>query len=426
MKLRIKTLYAFIVAYLHAKRSNSLNRQQIQRYQTRQFQTLKDQVLIHSPFYRDVLARPLEAFPILNKKTYFENFNTINTVGLDRDTALNIAIQSEKTRDFTPKYGPFSVGLSSGTSGSRGLFVVSDEEQASWAGYIIGRLKPTLLKKDRVALFLRANHHLYKEINSLFLEFKFFDLLQGVEPHMEALEKFKPTIIVAPASVLIKITNYQPKIKPNKVMAAAEVLEHADEQRLKDYFQQTIHQIYQCTEGFLASTCSHGSLHLNEDVFIIEKHWIDQDSRRFSPIITDLKRKTHPLVRYLLDDILIENPTACPCGSHLTRLSAIEGRKDDIITLPHVRTQFPVDIFPDFIRNTMITVCPEIEEYQVTQTKNKELHIAIDPISPLIQKKLIQGLQPLWEAFEVEPPRCQFSQYEAQEPHQKLRRIRRA
>ena len=49
-----------------------------------------------------------------------EHFNELNTQGVDRDEALSLAIESEKTRDFTELKGEVAVGLSSGTSGHRG------------------------------------------------------------------------------------------------------------------------------------------------------------------------------------------------------------------------------------------------------------------------------------------------------------------
>jgi hypothetical protein len=39
-------------------------------------------------------------------------------------------------------------------------------------------------------------------------------------------------------------------------------------------------------------------------LWYIEKDWIDEKSGRFSPIITDFNRKTQPIIRYKLDDIL--------------------------------------------------------------------------------------------------------------------------
>ena len=66
----------------------------------------------------------------MDKQSMMANFNEANTFGLDRDTALKIAIAAERDRDFKPTYQGVSVGLSSGTSGHRGLFVISSREQA--------------------------------------------------------------------------------------------------------------------------------------------------------------------------------------------------------------------------------------------------------------------------------------------------------
>jgi hypothetical protein len=45
-------------------------------------------------------------------------------------------------------------------------------------------------------------------------------------------------------------------VRPEKVYAVAEVLEIADERRIAAGLgQKRIHQLYQCTEGFLAHTC---------------------------------------------------------------------------------------------------------------------------------------------------------------------------
>ncbi|MFW2308254.1 adenylate synthase, partial [Aliarcobacter butzleri] len=76
-----------------------------------------------------------------------------------------------------------------------------------------------------------------------------------------------------------------------------------------------------------------GNLHLNEDIVYIEKDWIDEKSGRFSPIITDFNRKSQPIIRYKLDDILILEKQSCPCGCVFTRIKKIEGRCDDILKM---------------------------------------------------------------------------------------------
>ena len=69
-----------------------------------------------------------------------ENFDTINTVGVKKEKALDIAFKSEELRDFSPTIHGISVGLSSGTSGNRGIFLTSKSEKAIWVGAILDRV----------------------------------------------------------------------------------------------------------------------------------------------------------------------------------------------------------------------------------------------------------------------------------------------
>ena len=58
------------------------------------------------------------------------------------------------------------------------MFLASDDESAKWAGIILAKLLPyTLLKKQKIALFLRANNNLYEGLTSKKIQFQFFDLL---------------------------------------------------------------------------------------------------------------------------------------------------------------------------------------------------------------------------------------------------------
>ena len=90
----------------------------------------------NSPFYRDYAGKELAAFPEMNKKIMMEHFNELNTVGIDRESALALAIDSEKSRSFSETLNHITVGLSSGTSDTRGIFLVAEEEKNQWAGYI--------------------------------------------------------------------------------------------------------------------------------------------------------------------------------------------------------------------------------------------------------------------------------------------------
>jgi putative adenylate-forming enzyme len=420
--MSIADIFFFIKGYLRAKKGSYLSELSVIKLQKKLLNNLSKRALLSSTYYSKYIGDDLDKFPVINKKIHMENFDRINTQGLSRDEALRIAIESEASRDFDPEYNGFSVGLSSGTSGNRGLFVLSSRERSLWAGYIIGKMLPFNFKKQKVAFFLRANNNLYETSNGFFLTFKFFDLLEGIEPNISSLNDFSPSILIAPASVLKKITESETNICPKRIISVAEVLEDSDKEIIERRFQVKVEQIYQCTEGFLAASCSEGGIHLNEDAYIIEKKWIDKATGRFSPIVTDLNRCTQPVIRYLLDDVLILKNEPCPCGSSMTRIEAIEGRCDDILLLKNIDNEM-VDVFPDYLRNTIISSCEKIENYRVIQVEENALKIELSPLTEDIVNALDNSLKKLWVRLSIVLPRCDYVEYLPVEITQKQRRI---
>jgi putative adenylate-forming enzyme len=307
------------------------------------------------------------------------HFNEINTFGLELDECMDVAIKAENTRDFSPMIQGISVGLSTGTSGNRGLFLVSPKERAVWVACILDRVIGFSLRKRKVAFFLRANNNLYQSSQSKLLQFSFFDILLPIEEHIEKLKTLQPDIIVAQPSMLSftaeAIEQGKLSLNPTKVISVAEVLSPEDKTYLEKIFHQPIHQVYQCTEGFLAATCKYGTLHFNEDFILIEKKYIDDDKSKFHPIITDLLRATQPVIRYELNDIITEK-TDCKCGSRMMAIESIEGRSDDVLIFSS-NSQQPIRLFPDLFRKIIVLADDEISDYCLIQKEPKLLQLYI-------------------------------------------------
>lgn len=377
-----------------------------------------------SPYFAALNTEELSNLPIMDKHVMMEHFNELNTAGIDRDEALNLAVESERTRDFTPTIGNISVGLSSGTSGHRGLFVISEKERNEWAGTILAKLLPKgHIFGHRVAFFLRADNNLYETMNSSVLSFRFFDLLKPMEEHIRNLKEFQPTILVAPATVLKEIARAQEEeefIRPEKIISVAEVLNEADERYIKKAFcKDIIHQVYQCTEGFLGYTCECGKMHLNEDVIYVEKEYVSED--RFIPVITDFRRKTQPIIRYRLNDILVESKETCKCGSPFLAIDKIEGREDDVFLMKGPNGE--VKVFADFISRCMVYV-EDIENYRVVQTSENEICIYIDRITDKTKEDTINEFKCLAAKMDFMLPSITFAPYETT-PGKKVKRVER-
>ncbi|HHE6469025.1 TPA: F390 synthetase-related protein [Providencia rettgeri] len=357
--------------YWRARHLTFRNRGELEAYQQKRLAHFKRKVLAKSPYFHRYINQPLSNFPIMNKQIMMDNFDEMNTAGLLSQILLECAQKSEQSRDFAPKVGRYSVGLSSGTSGRRGLFVVSPEEQSVWSGSMLAKMLPQgLFNGERIALFLRANNNLYESVNNRWISLQFYDLFSDFDLQLSALEQYQPSIIVAPAQVLCAIADAinQQKIQLNvqKVISVAEVLEPHDKQKLQGYFSH-VGEVYQATEGFLGCTCSHGTMHLNETFVHIEPNWLDND--RFSPIITDFTRKTQPIVRYQLDDVLVVKNTPCPCGSPEMAIERIEGRCDDLLQLPGYNGKM-VTIFADPCARVIVNHLPVTADFRLTQQGN--------------------------------------------------------
>jgi putative adenylate-forming enzyme len=238
-----------------------------------------------------------------------------------------------------------------------------------------------LFAGERAALFLRANSNLYTAVRAPFLKFEFFDLLAVWDEHLGRLERYNPTVIVAPAQVLRRLALERQagriSIAPARLLSAAEVLEQQDRELITSVFGPVLGEVYQATEGFLGVTCSHGRLHLNEEFIHVEPDWLDSEQRRFVPIVTDFSRETQPIVRYRLNDVLVASHEQCSCGSATRVISAIEGRCDDMLRLPG-KHGAPVEVFADAISRVLLQSLPLDTDYRLTQTAASDLLLEAD------------------------------------------------
>ncbi|PYE56557.1 F390 synthetase-related protein [Deinococcus yavapaiensis] len=369
-----------------------------------------------SSFYGDLYANLDDAewrhFPTIDKTAMMRDFDRLNTAGVTLKDALRVAERAERERDFRPALGEITVGLSSGTSGARGVFLVSRAERVRWAGVILRRLLPgPLWRRQRVAFFLRANSNLYDSVASRRLRFEFFDLAAPLETHFPRLHALHPTVIVAPPSVLRLLAETGPNVSPTRVVSVAEVLEPQDRAVVAARFG-SVFEVYQATEGFLGVSCRLGTLHLNEDLVAFDFENVGEE--RVSPIVTDFSRRTQPIVRYRLNDVLVPKRDGCACGSPLLAIERIEGRADDVLELGGRR------VFPDFVRKALMSV-PSVREYRARQVGPNDLEVELLPNEPLAREGAEAALRALAPTVRVT-----FVPYAFRPGARKLRRVERA
>lgn len=105
--------------------------------------------------------------------------------------------------------------------------------------------------------------------------------------------------------------------------------------RLEDTFGIECRDMYGVAEvGTIAGECpAGGGMHIDEDLFFLEI--IDPKiGKQLSPgeegeiVVTNLKEKTMPIIRYRIGDASIVNLEPCPCGRTAAKLTKIMGRVD--------------------------------------------------------------------------------------------------
>lgn len=396
--------------------------EELEKYQKTQIKEHMRYLRIKSPYFAE---NNIEEDFFMDKKFMMDNFDILNTVGVKKDEAFKIAIEGEKNRKFNEKYKGISVGLSSGTSGHRGMFVTTEEEQGVWAGMILAKMLPKRkIFGNKIAFFLRADNNLYKSIGSFFIKLEYFDLFKDTEEHIKRLNVYRPSILVAPASMLSILAEEKIKgrltISPVQIISVAEVLEKKDEEWIKSVFKvDFVYQIYQATEGLLGYTCHYGSMHLNEEWIKFDREYIDE--KRFYPVITDFKRKSQPFIKYRLNDILVESDEKCPCGSVCKRIEKIEGRADDIFLFRDKSGNIK-KVFPDFIRRCVL-FAEGIREYKVFQTDYSKIEIAVLQIEEFQKEEIRKEFYKLFKNLEIEEEiKIEFVDY-IPDKNFKLRRV---
>jgi phenylacetate-CoA ligase len=318
--------------------------------------------------YAEVPIRLVD-LPVMDKAQLMVDFASYNVPGV---TAQQV--RDAMARDY--RIGSHTVGASTGTSGNRGFFVISDAERFRWLGTILAKTIADLLwHRQRVAIILPQGTGLYDSANQFRqIQLRFFDLTVGPETWQGALETFDPTVIVAPPKVLRHMAEQGFRAQPIRVFSAAETLDPVDRPVIEAAFGAPLEQIYMATEGLLGVTCRHGCLHLAEDSIHFE--FEPAEDGLVTPLISSFRRDTQILARYRMNDLLRLAPEPCPCGSPLQAVEEVVGRMDDCF---HLQGQL---ITPDVLRNAVLTADSRITDFRIVQTGRQDIALTLPPDLP--------------------------------------------
>lgn len=360
-----------------------------------------------SPYYRRVLGAgaadtgvPLRELPTLTKAALMEHFDEIVTDDRLRHGAAEALAGAQGTGSRstgtqstgTQSTGGYRVFVTSGTTGRRGIFAYSGAEFTTWVAAQLRMLLVMGVTPDMrvAAIGAPSPRHLSRQMFAELTsgragEAPALSVTTPLPEMVAALNAYRPDAVSTYASTAALLAEEQLagrlRIAPAMVATGAEILTGDMRQRIRDAWGREPHQAYLATEApLLASTgaeetgagqadAGQAGMHLWEDLTLVEV--TDEHGRPVPPgvpghkvLITSLVSYAQPLIRYELSDSVTLAAGPDPAGLPFRRLAAVEGRSDDIVTLPAERGG-TVAVHPLRLRAPFTTFA-EVVQYQVT------------------------------------------------------------
>lgn len=223
---------------------------------------------------------------------------------------------------------------------------------------------------------------------------------EDLSEYLSLLRRFRPRVMLAYAQSAVMFAEYCrdqgiDDVRFESIITAAEVLLPQQRVQLECQFGAQVFNRYGCREvSVIASECSFQTgLHTNSDALIVEIEPVPgMPPGTGRVLITDLLNRSMPLIRYEIGDIAswAEGPP-CPCGRHLPRLDAIEGRITDFLTTGDGRKVSGISLA--LLAGNMT----EIRQLQFIQHDAQKITLRVVPgpgYGPEIDKELHKRLYP--------------------------------
>jgi phenylacetate-CoA ligase len=373
------------------ERSCGWTRDHLTRQQEQRLAQLRRFAMASSPFYqrfhRGLEHAPLDALPVLTKATMMEHFDELVT---DRSVRLADAeafLRSDRADGlFRDRYVTLST---SGSTGRRGVFLFDSDEwlQAlgmitrpmAWAG-----LRARFPKPPRLAMIASTTPWHYStrvtaSLSSRILPTLRLDAAEPLSSIVRQLNQWQPEVLTAYPSILKQLADEQVagrlRISLRTIATSAEVLPDDTRRRVKQAWNRRVFDTYGATEyAPISAECPLGRKHLFEDEAIIEI--VDERGRPVPSgqrgdrlLLTIFNRRTQPLIRYEMSDIVRPVDGACECGRPFRLIDSIEGRIEDVLHFPPRNGQTaPIAIHPNVFHQLLENV--PASGWQVRQEKD--------------------------------------------------------
>jgi phenylacetate-CoA ligase len=339
-----------------------------------------------SAFWRERIpagATSLERVPPLDKAEMMARYDDLVTdPRLRRDELLGWS-DSRRRDEFYE--GRYRVMTTSGSSGRKGLFVY---DRAGWSGIGAQWLRASAwmgmtpgIPRRRLAMLRGASlTHMSTQgaasLNVGVHRVLGISVTAPIEAQVAALNRFQPQFINAYPSAAMRLAEEQEagdlRLSLTAMSTSSELRSPAMTERLAAAFGVQPFDVYATTEGLFGAECErHEGIHLFDDANVGEN--VDEDGAPVPPgapgarvLVTNLHNFVQPIIRLAVADVLTIHPEPCPCGRALVRAAALDGRRDDVLSLP-ARGGGTVAVLPAHF--SVVTRDRGVREFQVRQER---------------------------------------------------------
>jgi phenylacetate-CoA ligase len=361
-------------------------RDRLLAFQAERLRALIGHAVAASPYHRDLLGPdaaggdvPLQELPTLSKATLMDNFDRVVTDPRLRRAELEAHLAGPAPdRPYLGRYRLFSTA---GTTGLRGLFVDDLDELAVWLGTCLRGLAAWGLGPGtRLAgIGSPSPLHISNQLYAVLLagQPSAAPRLAVTTPLPEmvaALNAFRPQALTAYPTVAAALAEEQLqgrlRIAPTLVATTSEVQTADMRRRIAHAWALEPLDFYGTTEAAVVAAARQGQAGMDilEDLVVVEV--VDEHDRPVPPgvpghkaLLTNLVNHVQPLLRYELTDSVTLAGGPNPLGLPYARIAAVDGRSDDLITLPGAGGR-PVTVYPFQLRAPFLELL-EVRQYQV-------------------------------------------------------------
>ena len=358
-------------------------RERLLEFQRRRLRAIVRHAVAHSPYYRRVIGDVgngdinLQQLPILTKTTLMAEFDRIVT-----DRRLRLADAERHLageRAGEPLFGEHRIVATSGTTGVRGVVVY---DQPAWEVAVAGVLRCLRVQgipPDARVLGIGAptplhiTKRLFAELRAGRADAPRLAVTTPLRDVVEALNADQPEALITYPSFVRRLAEEQQsgrlRIAPRQFCSVAETLTQDVRDLAREAWGAAVTNAYATTEtALIGAECPWTSgLHVFEDLLVLEV--VDENDRPVPPgvagqklLVTTLFNRTLPFIRYELSDLVTVAEGPCPCGRPHLRLASVQGRREDVLTLP-ARNGGQVRVHAVQLREPLLRM-PEVRQFQ--------------------------------------------------------------